>query len=109
MLFHDNKLESSSLQLTVYEFNSKFWLVPDGDEGKVSVKLPGTALLSDFLVTQNYSIFIEPPISTNGLQYMMSKEPGKTLSLDSKGNAVRLFFLNELFKHNIFFYFLIAV
>ena len=92
MLFYDNKQESSSSQLTVYEFNSKFRLVSDGDEGKVNVKLPGTALLSDFAVTQNYSIFIQPPISTNGLQYMMSKEPGKTLSLDSKGNAVRFFF-----------------
>ena len=88
MLFYENRQDSSFSELTVYEFNSKFRLVADGDEGKISLKLPGLAVLSDFTVTENYSIFIQPPTTTNGLQFMMSKEPGKTLSVDKNENAV---------------------
>lgn len=87
MLFYDNRQDASSSTLTVYEFNSKFRLVNE-QEGMTEVTLPGMALLSDFAVTDNYSVFIQPPIATNTMQYIMSKEPGKTLSLDSNGNAL---------------------
>ena len=54
MLFYSNDREFSSASvLTIYEFNSKFRLVEEGDGGKVDMKLPGTALLSDFCVTKN--------------------------------------------------------
>ena len=78
MLFYGNKQDAKTSQLTVYEFNSKFRLVSEED-GKVVTDLPGFALLSDFCATENYSIFVQPPVVANGMQFMLSKEPGKTL------------------------------
>ena len=54
MLFYSNDQEFSLASfLTIYESNSKFRLLKEGAGGKVDVKLPGTALLSDFCVTKN--------------------------------------------------------
>jgi carotenoid cleavage dioxygenase-like enzyme len=86
MLFYSNRQDSGSSELIIYEFNSKFRLVKE-NEGKREVKLPGLALLSDFAVTDNYSIFVQPPVTVNGLQFMMSKEPTKALTLE-KGASV---------------------
>ena len=97
MLFYENQQDSKSSELTVYEFNSKFRPVAGGDEGKISLTLPGLAMFSDFAVTKHYSVFIQPPINTNGLQYMVSKEPGKTLSLDTNNHAVSISFPKSIY------------
>jgi all-trans-8'-apo-beta-carotenal 15,15'-oxygenase len=87
MLFYGNKQDAKTSQLTVYEFNSKFRLVPE-EGGKVVTELPGFALLSSFCATENYSIFVQPPVAANGVQFMLSKEPGKTLSVEENGASL---------------------
>lgn len=76
--------DTKSSRVTVFEFNDKFRLVEDGeegDEGKVSVDLPGLALLSDMAVTENYAIFVQPAVST-GMQFLFVKEPGKIVTVE---------------------------
>ena len=82
MLFYANKQDAKSSELTVYEFDTKFRLVPE-EEGVVVTNLPGFGVFSDFAVTENYSVFVQPPITANGVQFMLSKEPGKTLSIEN--------------------------
>lgn len=89
MLFYSNVQEASSSKLTVYEFNSKFRLVSEAG-GKVEVDLPGFALLSDFAATENYSVFVQPPVSTNGMQFLMSKDPAKSLSVEAGQASLHL-------------------
>jgi carotenoid cleavage dioxygenase-like enzyme len=89
MLFYGNKQDSKASQLTVYEFNSKFRLVPE-EGGKVVTELPGFALLSDFAATENYSVFVQPPVAANGIQFMLSKEPGKTLTVEDGAALLHL-------------------
>jgi len=79
LLMYSNKQSPSSSALTVYEFNSKFRLASEGG-GKKEVSLPGFAVLSDFTATEKYSVFVQPPISVNGIQFMISKEPGKSVT-----------------------------
>lgn len=82
MLFYSNKQDAGSSELTVYEFNSKFRVASAS-----MYKLPGFAMLSDFVATEKYTLFVQPPVSTNGMQFMLSKDPSKTLKLE-KGPAV---------------------
>lgn len=89
MLFYSNRQDSGSSLLTVYEFNSKFRLVRENG-GKIEAKLPGLALLSDFAVSEHYSIFVQPPVTTNGMQFMLSKEPGKTTAVSKEGALLHL-------------------
>ena len=86
MLFYSNAQDAKLSKLTVYEFNSKFRLVPE-QGGIVEAELPGFALLSDFAVTGNYSVFIQPPVSTKNVQFLTSKEPSKSLVL-GQGDAL---------------------
>lgn len=83
MVFYGNKQDAGGSELTVYEFDNKFRL-----SDKSEIKLPGFALLSDFALTQNYVLIVQPPVSVNGMQFMFNKEPAKTLKLD-KGPSVR--------------------
>jgi all-trans-8'-apo-beta-carotenal 15,15'-oxygenase len=76
--------DAKSSELTVYEFNNKFRLVEEGDEGdegKSTVDLPGLAMISDMAVTANYALFVTPKVSTS-MQFMFAKEPGKVLSTE---------------------------
>ena len=82
MLFYSNKPEGGSSELTLYEFNSKFRLATVNE-----YKLPGYAMISDFAATEKYALFVQPPISTNGMSFMLSKDPSKSLKAD-KGPAV---------------------
>lgn len=82
MLFYGNRLDARASTLTLYEFNNKFRLV-----SKFDVNLPGMALISDFCATQKYAIFMQPPITTNGMQFMFNKEPGKVLQLDKAASV----------------------
>lgn len=38
--------------------------------------------MHDFAITENYAVFVQPTLKVNGMQYMLSKEPGKTLTMD---------------------------
>jgi len=89
MLFYGNKQDAKASQLTIYEFNSKFRLVPE-EGGKVVTELPGFALLLDFGATENYSVFVQPPVTASGVQFLLSKEPGKTLSVESGASLLHL-------------------
>eukprot|EP00560_Eucampia_antarctica_P009424 CAMPEP_0197828218 /NCGR_PEP_ID=MMETSP1437-20131217/4850_1 /TAXON_ID=49252 ORGANISM="Eucampia antarctica, Strain CCMP1452" /NCGR_SAMPLE_ID=MMETSP1437 /ASSEMBLY_ACC=CAM_ASM_001096 /LENGTH=674 /DNA_ID=CAMNT_0043429383 /DNA_START=188 /DNA_END=2212 /DNA_ORIENTATION=- len=82
ILLYSNRQETGKSQLTLYEFNSKFRLVPEGG-GQTENELPGFAILSDFTATSNYAIFVQPPVSVNSMQYIMSKDPGKAVKVQN--------------------------
>ena len=84
LLFYSNKQNSGSSMLTLYEFNSKFRVASETE-----YKLPGFAVISDFAVTDKYALFVQPPLATNGMQFMMSKEPVKALKME-QGEAVSI-------------------
>ncbi len=86
ILFYGIDEETGSSQLNLYEFNSKFQPIKD-NEGLVRVKLPGLAMIYDFAVTENYAVFVQPILKVNGMQYMLSKEPGKSISLESESSV----------------------
>ena len=88
ILFFGIDEESSSSQLNLYEFNSKFQPIKDND-GLVQVKLPGLALVYDFGITNNYAVFVQSMLKVNGMQYMVSKEPGKSVTLLDGEPSVR--------------------
>ena len=79
LLLYRNKQSSGSSMLTLFEFNSKFRVV-----SQTEYKLPGVAIISDFAVTDRYTLFVQPPIVANGMQFMMSKEPAKALKVEQK-------------------------
>ncbi|KAL7513607.1 hypothetical protein ACHAXN_010879 [Cyclotella atomus] len=81
ILFYGIDEDSTSSQLNLYEFNAKFQSIKEND-GVVQVKLPGLAMIHDFAVTENYAVFVQPLVKVNGMQYMLSKEPGKTVALE---------------------------
>jgi len=82
MLFYSNKQDGGSSELTLYEFNAKFRVKSSNE-----FKLPGFALISGFTATEKYALFVQPPVSTNGMSFMLSKEPSKSLKVD-KGPAL---------------------
>ena len=75
-------------EVKVYEFNDQFRLV-DEDGGTVTQGLPCFGLISDMAATNNYSIFIQPPIATS-MQYVLVKEPGKVLTVEKKPSMLHL-------------------
>jgi len=85
MIFYSNRQDRGASELIIYEFNSKFRL-----EDKIEVELPGFALLSDFAATEKYCIFVQPPVSANGMQFLLSKAPGKTLQLEDGPSTLHL-------------------
>ena len=97
LVCYRNKQGSGSSDLTVYEFNSKFRVASETE-----YQLPGFAILSDFAITDKYALFVQPPIATNGMQFMMSKDPVKALKFE-QGAAVscHLFFVFSLFYGGI--------
>lgn len=82
LVSYSNKQGSKSSDLTLYEFNAKFRVVSE-----VEYTLPGFALLSDFCITDKYALFVQPPVVTNGMQFMMSKDPSKSLKVE-QGEAL---------------------
>ena len=83
LLLYSNKQGSGSSMLTLYEFNSKFRVASE-----MEYNLPGLALISDFAATEKYTLFVQPPVTIKGMQFMMSKEPGKVLNVENS-EAVR--------------------
>mmetsp|Transcript_18811 Transcript_18811/g.23082 ORF Transcript_18811/g.23082 Transcript_18811/m.23082 type:complete len:666 (+) Transcript_18811:241-2238(+) len=85
MIFYSNKQDSKSSKFTLYQFNSKFRVASE-----VEYKLPGFALISDFAVTEKYAIVVQPPVATNGMQYMLSKDPVKSLKVEQNEALLHL-------------------
>lgn len=81
LFFGVDEESGSSSQLNLYEFNSKFQPIRDNG-GVVQVPLPGLAMMYDFAVTENYAVFVQPVLKVNGMQYMLSKQPGKSIDLE---------------------------
>ena len=50
----------------------------------MQAKLPGLAMIYDFAVTDNFAVFVQPVLKVNGMQYMLGKEPGKTISMEGE-------------------------
>lgn len=82
MLFYSNKQDGGSSELTLYEFNAKFRVASANE-----FKLPGFAMISDFAATDKYAVFVQPPVTTNGMSFMFSKDPAKSLKVE-KGPAL---------------------
>lgn len=84
-LMYRLRQDSGYSKLTVFEFKDNFRLVDEGfepdEEGKSSIDLPGLAILSDMAATENYSVFVQPAVSTT-MQFLFNKEPGKFVSVD---------------------------
>lgn len=76
-------------EVTMYEFNEKFRLLAAGDAGKVTQQLPGLAMLSDMGATENYAVFIQPPVSV-GMQFLLVKEPGKIVNVEKTAATLHL-------------------
>jgi carotenoid cleavage dioxygenase-like enzyme len=53
----------------------------------MTTTLPGFAMINDFGSTENYAVFVQPRVVANTMQFLVSKEPGKTLSVED-GSAV---------------------
>lgn len=77
-LFYGLKQDSKESEISLYEFGADFRLVEDG---RTKHQLPGFAILNDFAATENYAIFVQPPMETNGIQFMYKKEPGLVSNL----------------------------
>ena len=87
-LFYGVEIGAKQSELIVYEFNSDFRLLRDG---KILTTLPGCAILNDFAATENYAVFVQPPVNVNGFAFLTSKEPGKVLQLqDDRPATVHL-------------------
>ena len=87
LVFYSNAPDSGSSELTLYEFDSNFGIIKGKNEQR-NCKLPGYALLNDFAVTENFAIFIQPPLETNMFPFMMSKDPHSSLKRKENENAV---------------------
>lgn len=85
MVMYANQPDARSSKLTLYEFNAKFKLT-----NEVTTELPGFALLSDFALTQNYYIFVQPPVTVNAMKFMFNKEPGNILELQQGPSTLHL-------------------
>ncbi|KAL3916309.1 MAG: hypothetical protein SGILL_005235 [Bacillariaceae sp.] len=84
--------DGKSSQITVFEFNDKFRLVEEGEEdseGKVTMDVPGLAMISDMAVTSNYAVFVQPAVSV-GMQFLFVKEPGKIVSVEKAPATLHL-------------------
>ena len=85
MLFYSNKQDGGSSEVTLFEFNSKFRVASSNE-----YQFPGFAVISDFAATEKYAIFVQPPVTTNGMSFLLSKDPAKSLKVDN-GPSVSTF------------------
>lgn len=83
-LFYGIEQDSRESEITLYEFDDKFRLVGD-KAGRYSTTVPGCAILNDMAATEDYAIFVQPPLTcTNPLQFLVNRDPGKMLQLAKK-------------------------
>jgi all-trans-8'-apo-beta-carotenal 15,15'-oxygenase len=81
--------DAKQSEVTIFEFNDKFRLLAPKDAGKVTQRLPNLAMLSDMGATQNYAIFVQPPV-TVGMQFLLVKEPGKIANVEKSAATLHL-------------------
>lgn len=88
-LFYSNNQNPQSSEVTIYEFNANFRPVEE-EGGKLEVKFPGFAMISDFCATANFAVFVQPTAEANGMQFMFNKEPGKVITVQKGPSTVHL-------------------
>ncbi|CAB9496898.1 Apocarotenoid-15,15'-oxygenase [Seminavis robusta] len=88
-LFYSVNQNPKSSDVTLYEFNENFRPVQEKG-GKVQTSFSGFAMISDFGVTENYAVFVQPNTVANGMQYMFNKEPGKVVALEKGPSTLHL-------------------
>uniref|UniRef100_A0A7S2VB98 Uncharacterized protein n=1 Tax=Entomoneis paludosa TaxID=265537 RepID=A0A7S2VB98_9STRA len=86
-LFYGLEQGSKQSELTLYEFGDDFRMV---ENGRTYFPLPGFAVVNDFAATENYAVVVQPPMSTNGMQFILKKEPGLVTSLDKGSSLLHL-------------------
>ena len=77
-LFHAVETGAKQSEVVTYEFDANFALV---EGGRTLTKVPGLALINDFVATKHYGVFVQPDIAVNGMKFIMSKEPGSVLNV----------------------------
>jgi len=83
MVFYANVQNARGSTLTLYEFDDRFKLV-----NKIQQKLKtGFALISDFGVTENYAVFVQPEVGVNTVALLMDNAPGKSLKVEGGGGS----------------------
>jgi len=75
-------------EVTVYEFDDSFQIIEE-EGGKVSQSLPGFAMISDMVATENYSLFVQPQVSTV-MKILFVKEPGKVITVEKVPSILHL-------------------
>ena len=91
-LMYRVRQDSKSSELTVFEFKNNFRLVDEGEvdeKGESSLLLPGLAIFSDMAATENYTLFVQPAVSTT-MQFIFTKEPGKVVSVEDEPATLHL-------------------
>lgn len=86
-LFYAVSHESKDSSIVCYEFDDKFRLI---ENGRIETTVPGFALITDFAATENYAVFVQPPIATNGMRFLMDKGPGRALKVEDRPSIVHL-------------------
>lgn len=86
-LFYGVELGAVSTDVTMYEFDADFRLV---EGGRTTTDLPGCALINDFASTENYAVFAQPNVVANKMQFVVGKEPGKTLNVEDGPAKIHL-------------------
>eukprot|EP00977_Amphora_coffeiformis_P010128 scaffold2357_cov167-Amphora_coffeaeformis.AAC.36 len=87
-LFYGVDQGSQVSEITIYEFDDKFRLVKD-KAGRYTADVPGCAILNDMAATENFAIFVQPPL-TASLQFVFARDPGKTLKLGDGPSMLHL-------------------
>lgn len=87
-LFYGIEQGAQVSEITVYEFDERFRLVGD-KAGRYSADVPGCAILNDMTATENFAIFVQPPLTAN-LQFVVTRDPGKNLKLGDGPSMLHL-------------------
>mmetsp|Transcript_15811 Transcript_15811/g.43609 ORF Transcript_15811/g.43609 Transcript_15811/m.43609 type:complete len:633 (-) Transcript_15811:72-1970(-) len=88
-LFYGLEQDAKQSEITLYEFGEDFRLI-DGTAGRTYFPLPGFAILNDFAATQNYAVFVQPPMEANAMQFLFKKEPGLSTVLQKGSSLLHL-------------------
>lgn len=88
ILFYSNKQDGGGSDITLFEFNSKFRVASANE-----YQFPGYAIISDFAVTEKYAIFVQPPVSINGMAFMLPKDPAKFLKVDKEPAVSKMYYM----------------
>lgn len=76
-IFYGIEQEPKESEITIYEFDDKFRLIGNDDNnkaGRYSVTVSGCAILNDMAATENFCIFVQPPL-TASFQFGFNRDP----------------------------------